>query len=141
MIGFAGVHAYQKHLYELIRLIPSDRRVFLHLWTDGRDSGIEESRTYMGEILAFLQDFPNVSIASIGGRYFAMDRDNNWTRTERAYRAMCGENPTTLSPEAYMQKMYDTGTYDEFIEPAFFVGQEPIRDGNAVLVFNFRPDR
>ena len=141
MLWFAWVHAYQDHLRDILKLIPREQKVVLHLWTDGRDSGIQESLTYLETIETFIASYPNVTIASLAGRYYAMDRDTNWERTEKTYRAISWEERTPLTPSEYLSASYTAWMNDEFVLPASFWNYEGLEDGDTFVVMNFRPDR
>ena len=90
----------------------------------------------------FLADYPHVAISTFGGRYFGMDRDNNWERIQKAYdEIIFQQTQTSDTPSEYLAKCYEAGKTDEFIPPVSFVGGEAIDDGDSVFHFNFRTDR
>ncbi len=122
-------------------------RVFVHAFTDGRDEPPNSAAGYVGELVERIRAIGTGRIASVSGRYYAMDRDKRWERTERAYRTVVeASGPTAPDPVALIRQSYDGGITDEFIVPTRIVpaGEEPlppIGDGDSVIFFNFRPDR
>jgi 2,3-bisphosphoglycerate-independent phosphoglycerate mutase len=150
LLSDGGVHSHQRHLHALIdmaarRKIP---QVFVQAITDGRDTSPTGGVRYMAELEDQLQRTGVGRVATISGRYYAMDRDKRWERTKLAYDAMVNghADTTTTSPAAAIQQSYGAGVTDEFIKPIVVVddaGQPigPIRDGDSVVFFNFRADR
>lgn len=143
LFGPGGVHASDKHLEKTLGLIPKEIPVFLHLFTDGRDlaptSALEILKKFRSEIL---QNYENVSIASLSGRYFAMDRDNNYDRIEKAYKVITGDTEaTTKSAEEVLAEVYASEKTDEFVEPVLLDQNGTVQDGDAVWFLNFRSDR
>lgn len=152
LIGLAstgGVHSHIRHLYALIHLAKRQgvTDLALHVFTDGRDAppqaGLEQIRKLQAELTA-----SGVGrIASVSGRYFAMDRDNHWDRVKLAFRAIVqGDGPTAPTAEAAVEQAYAAGQTDEFITPTVIVddGGKPcatFQDPDAAIFFNFRPDR
>lgn len=149
LIGDGGVHSHQRHLHALLELAArhSVPRVAIHAFTDGRDTSPTAGREHLRELLATIERLRTGFVASVSGRYYAMDRDKRWERTQRAYDAIvCGQGPTATDPLAAVERSYAEGVTDEFIVPTVIVdpsGQPlaPIRDGDAVIFFNFRADR
>ncbi len=152
LLGLAsdgGVHSHIRHLLALLELAKRAElgRVFVHAITDGRDVSPTSGKGFLHEIIKTEEQLGVGQIATVVGRYFAMDRDHRWERVEKAYRAFVdGVGEKTTDPIAAVQASYDKGTTDEFIEPIVVTGQNgqpvgPIRDGDAVIFFNFRPDR
>ena len=146
LIGAGGVHALDKHLYSLIDLAERQKveRVAIHALLDGRDTMPRSALGYMRQLLAYARD--RARVASLGGRYFGMDRDARWERAEKWYRASVrGEGPRAADPLAVIQQSYDSGVTDEFIEPTVIEldGQPvaPMRDGDALICHNYRADR
>lgn len=146
LLGGGGVHAIDSHLYALIDMadqlgVP---RVALHLLTDGRDSLPQSALGYLRQLLDHAHG--RAQVASIGGRYFGMDRDTRWQRTELFYRAAIdGVGPNNSDPVAAIQSAYNNGVTDEFILPVAItrdgIPVAPMRDGDAVICFNYRSDR
>ncbi len=144
LLGDGGVHSHQRHLEALIDLgarkkIPA---IYLHLFLDGRDTPPKSAEGFLRELAEKLKSYPQVKIATIGGRYFGMDRDKRWERTEKAYRALVeGGGVRSRTVEDAIRKSYQDGVTDEFVLPAVIDPDGVIRDGDAVVFFNFRADR
>ncbi|MGK2961307.1 MAG: 2,3-bisphosphoglycerate-independent phosphoglycerate mutase [Gemmatimonadaceae bacterium] len=151
LVGSGGVHAIDTHLYAMIDLavresVPS---VAIHAFMDGRDTMPTSGLGYMQELQAYIaarSGRTSIRVASVSGRYYAMDRDRRWQRTELAYRAVVeGSGPAASSPEGAIRTAYDAGQTDEFILPVVVTdaGQPvaPIHDGDAIICFNYRSDR
>jgi 2,3-bisphosphoglycerate-independent phosphoglycerate mutase len=133
LVSHGGVHSHIDHLHALLRFAPE--KTWIHAFTDGRDVSPHSAVHDLGEL-------PTDRIASVAGRYYAMDRDQRWERTQRAYDAIVAGEPSTSSePVAYVQAQYDAGITDEFVEPVHFAGRPGVEPGDAVIFFNFRPDR
>ncbi len=149
LIGAGGVHSNLDHAYALIDMAKKQNfnRVFLHLFTDGRDSPPTSSKNYISELRKVMAKHQIGAIASIMGRYWAMDRDLRWDRTAKAYMALTkGEGHLVKTPEEAIDMSYAEGKTDEFIEPAIVAGPDNkpltvIKDNDAVIFFNFRIDR
>lgn len=149
LIGAGGVHSNIEHLFALIQLAGKMNfgRVYLHLFTDGRDSPPTAAATYIGQIRKAIEREGVGTIASIMGRYWAMDRDLRWERTKKAYEALTkGSGHLVKTPEEAIQMSYQAGRTDEFIEPSIIsdakgTPQCRVSDNDAVIFFNFRIDR
>ena len=151
LIGQGGVHAIDVHLFALIDLAIREDvpRVAIHAFMDGRDTMPTSGLGYMNELVAYLDGKSGtvpMKVASVSGRYYAMDRDRRWPRTELAYRAVVeGVGPRASSPAAAIRTSYDAGVTDEFIMPVVIDDNgspaAPIRDGDAVICVNYRSDR
>jgi 2,3-bisphosphoglycerate-independent phosphoglycerate mutase len=141
LLSDGGVHSHIDHFMGIADIAAKNgKRVFLHLITDGRDVSPTSAQKYLQKVKEHLSE--NVSIATIAGRFYAMDRDNRWERVKRAYDAIVNAMPkTTLTPEAYIEASYAKDETDEFIEPTAFEGYDGMADGDAVLTINFRSDR
>jgi 2,3-bisphosphoglycerate-independent phosphoglycerate mutase len=146
LIGSGGVHALDRHLFALIDLAERQRvpRVMIHALMDGRDTLPTSGLRFMRELLGRAGD--RAQVATVGGRYFGMDRDRRWERTERFYRAAVdGVGPRAADPLQVIEQSYNDGVSDEFIVPAVITADDqpvgPIRDGDVVICFNFRADR
>ena len=140
----AGVHSDVAHLRALVMAAAKAgvSRIFVHPLTDGRDTPPDSAARYVGELEQFLAGIPGASIATLGGRYHAMDRDKRWERTEVAYRAMVlGEGPIASSGSDAVAQGHAEGTTDEFIKPTIVDREGLVRDGDAIVFFNFRADR
>ena len=141
LAGDGGVHASQRHALALIRIAQEQgvERIVVHAFTDGRDTRPDAALDAVTELEA-----TGARVATVCGRYWAMDRDRRWDRTRRAYDAMVrGYGERRASAREAVRASYDLGVTDEFIEPAVIGDPEEnrIRPGEAVLYWNFRPDR
>jgi len=133
LVSYGGVHSHIDHLRALLRFAPD--KTWIHAFTDGRDVRPESSVHDLAEL-------PQDRIASVSGRYYAMDRDGRWGRTQRAFDAIVRSDPTTaLTPVAHVTSCYEAGVTDEFLEPVHFAGRPGIEPGDTAIFFNFRPDR
>lgn len=149
LMGAGGVHSNIQHLFALIQLVSrnSFKNVYLHLFTDGRDSPPTAAATYLKSIRDVLTKEGVGQIVSLAGRYWAMDRDFRWERTAKAYFALTkGQGKLVASLEAAITESYSTGKTDEFIEPCLLAGPDGkpltvIKDNDSVIFFNFRIDR
>jgi 2,3-bisphosphoglycerate-independent phosphoglycerate mutase len=149
LIGASGVHSNINHLYALLDLAKKQNftNVFLHLFTDGRDSPATSAKTYIAQLREIMAKEGVGQIASVMGRYWAMDRDLRWDRTEKAYKALTqGEGHLVKTPEEGIDMSYGEGKTDEFVEPCIITGPDgkaltAIKDNDAVVFFNFRIDR
>ncbi len=157
LLSDGGVHSHIEHLYALLKMAREQQvtRVFVHCFMDGRDTPPHSGVDFLAQLQQKLRELGAGRIASVSGRYFAMDRDNRWERIERTYRAMAhGDAPgKSADPIAGMRASYERGTTDEFVEPVVVVENEKegavgsgkpvglIRDDDAVIFFNFRADR
>jgi 2,3-bisphosphoglycerate-independent phosphoglycerate mutase len=139
----ANIHASLGHLKALIQMMKEEKapKFCLHLFADGRDS---EPRSVLN-ILDKLSDSLNFDVrqflVSLSGRYYAMDRDKHWDRTENTYRVITGEDPDKISLEEAVKKAYERNLDDEYIEPAVVGEPRFVSDNDAVICFNFREDR
>lgn len=147
----AGVHGQLAHLYACIRAAANTglSRIAIHLFTDGRDTGPFTGKGYIAQVERELAAIGAGRIASLCGRYYAMDRDFRWERVKRAYDVLCGRSADALrfeSADVAIQAYYDapTGssqTGDEFVTPRLVGDPMPIRDGDSVIFVNYRGDR
>ncbi len=141
LMSDGGVHSHIEHLIGLAEIASkAGKTVWLHLLTDGRDVSPSSAKLYLFQLQAHLDD--NIKIATIGGRFYGMDRDNRWERVQKAYDAIVNASPKTdNTPSDYIENSYAKGELDEFIVPTAFEGYEGMNEGDAVLTFNFRSDR
>ncbi len=141
LLSDGGVHSHIEHTTGLVKLAKSRaKKVFLHLITDGRDVSPTSAKTYIEKIEALCDE--DISIATISGRFFTMDRDNRWERVQKGYEAIVRAIPkTSLSPQEYIEESYAKNELDEFIVPTAFDNYEGMKEGDAVIVTNFRSDR
>lgn len=148
LLSDGGVHSHNTHLYGLLELAKRQGldKVYVHCFLDGRDTPPQSAKGFVEDLEAEMAKIGTGKIATVSGRYYAMDRDNNYDRVEKAYNAMTkGEGNTCTDAAAGIQASYDAGVTDEFVVP-FVVTEngEPravIGDKDSVVFFNFRPDR
>ena len=147
LLSDGGVHSLNSHLYAILDLAKRQglERVYIHCLMDGRDTTPTSGIDYIKELEEQCAKYTG-RIATIIGRYWAMDRDNRWERVERAYKALtCGEGVQESDAVTAMENTYARDVTDEFIEPTVIMdGDKPtavIKDGDSVIFFNFRPDR
>jgi 2,3-bisphosphoglycerate-independent phosphoglycerate mutase len=149
LLSDGGVHSHQEHLYVLLRMARQMgvARVFVHAFLDGRDTPPTSGAEFLQQLQKQMREIGVGAIATVSGRYYAMDRDKRWERTEKAYAAMVlGQGIHAQDPVAGVRESYERGVTDEFVVPIVIADQkgEPlarIRDEDAVLFFNFRADR
>ncbi len=148
LLSDGGVHSHNTHLYALVELAKKAglTKVFVHCFMDGRDVPPSSGKGFVEQLDAKLSEIGVGKIASVMGRYYAMDRDNRFERVEKAYAALVyGEGETAATGEEAMQKSYDKGETDEFVLPTVILeGDKPvgtISANDSVIFFNFRPDR
>ena len=141
LMSDGGVHSHIDHFMGLADIAASNgKKVFLHLITDGRDVSPTSAQKYLETVKKHLSE--NVTIATISGRFYSMDRDNRWERVKRGYDVIVNAEPKTgFDPVGYIGHSYSLGETDEFVEPTAFKGYDGILDGDSVLTVNFRSDR
>lgn len=149
LVSSGSVHAYVDHLYALLDLLKEKQvpRVYLHIFSDGKDAPPSEGATFIAKLEKRLAtDWPNAHIATIIGRAYALDRDEQWKRVERAYNLLTeGKGTPINSASQYLTASYEQGIFDEFIEPAFVTQENDkplalIRDNDALIFSDFRED-
>ncbi len=143
LIGPGGVHASQNHINALARILnEANIEVMLHCFMDGRDTPPDSGYGYLKELEQTLTSLPHVHIATISGRYYAMDRDNRWDRIDLAYKALVNADaPRFETPDQAMQNTYAQKVYDEFIVPCVINGYQGMKDGDGLIMANYRSDR
>ena len=149
LLSDGGVHSHNSHLYALLELAKEAglNKVYVHAFLDGRDVAPDSGLGYLRELTAKFAEIGVGQLATVMGRYYAMDRDNRWERVEKAYRALVyGQGGQTFDPLAALESDYHFEKYDEFIEPLVVMGAcgKPVacvEDGDSIIFFNFRPDR
>jgi 2,3-bisphosphoglycerate-independent phosphoglycerate mutase len=148
LLSDGQVHSSQQHLYALLQLAKQRglERVFIHCFLDGRDTPPSSAVNYVAALQQKIEEIGCGRIATIIGRYYAMDRDKRWERTERAYDLLVrGQGELITDPVAAIRLSYEQGITDEFLEPKVITANgEPVatfQEGDGVIFFNFRPDR
>ena len=141
LMSDGGVHSHIDHLIGIANIAAkNNREVFLHLITDGRDVSPTSAKKYLHSLETQIDR--SIKIATISGRFYAMDRDNRWDRVQRAYNAIVDAKPrTSLDARSYIDASYARDESDEFIEPIAFEGYDGVMDGDGILTVNFRSDR
>jgi 2,3-bisphosphoglycerate-independent phosphoglycerate mutase len=133
LVSYGGVHSHLDHLRALLRFAPE--KTWIHAFTDGRDVSPHSAVRDLAEL-------PVERIATVSGRYYAMDRDQRWDRIDRALDAICrGIGERADDPVEAVRRSYERGVTDEFIEPVVLDGRPRLERGDAAIFFNFRPDR
>src|SRR5258708_26562582 len=151
LLSDGGVHSRQTHLYALLKMAKQNGvdRVFVHAFMDGRDTLPTNGAGYLEQLQQKMREYSSGKIATVSGRYYAMDRDRRWERMAKAYNAMVfgqGEGGTYVDPVQGVRESYNKGVTDEFVVPLVCTDKngEPlatIRDNDACICFNFRADR
>ena len=144
LLSDGGVHSSRDHLSALLEMAAKRgaRSVFVHAFLDGRDVPPKSGLGFVSQLESFLGELGVGRIATVMGRYYAMDRDNRWDRVEKAWRAiMLGEGEAAANAADAVTSSYASGVTDEFVVPAVVAGAGVVEDGDAVIFFNFRPDR
>lgn len=143
-----GVHVYKETPFALVELAKRHglEKIYVHYFADGRDMAPQSAKAYMEMTLEWLKEIGAGQLASISGRYYAMDRDKRWERTELAYDMLTADSfDVRTDPVNYVQESYDEGVTDEFIKPMSITSSEAervkIEDNDSVVFVNFRPDR
>jgi len=139
-----GVHSHNTHLYGFLEMAKRRglEKVFVHCFMDGRDVPPASGKGDVEELAAKCAEIGVGKIATVMGRFYAMDRDNRWDRVEKAYNAMVfGEGTYNPDPVDAMQKSYDEEVYDEFVLPVICDREGTVKPGDSIIFFNFRPDR
>ncbi len=148
LLSDGGVHSHNTHIYALLDLAKRNgiSNVYVHAFLDGRDTPPASGKSYVEKLWEQMQIAGVGKIATVMGRYYAMDRDNRWDRVEKAYRAMAyGEGETADSAVGAVQNSYDAEKFDEFVLPTVVMENgkpvATIKDKDSIIFFNFRPDR
>jgi len=144
LVSPGGVHSHIEHLFGLIELAKRNglTRVFIHCFMDGRDVPPDSGKASIEALVEKCREKGIGRIATVMGRFYAMDRDNRWDRVELAYNAMVfGEGVSEPDPVRAMQSSYDEEVFDEFVKPVVCDREAVIKQGDSIIFFNFRPDR
>ncbi len=149
LVSDGGVHSHMNHIYALLDFCQRQHisRVLVHAFLDGRDTDPHSGVKYLQRLQEKMQELGTGKIASVMGRFYAMDRDKRWNRVQKAYYAMVlGEGHLALDPLAAIEKSYQADVTDEFIEPIVIIDDDglprgTIKDGDSIIFFNFRADR
>jgi 2,3-bisphosphoglycerate-independent phosphoglycerate mutase len=144
LLSSGGVHSHITHLYGILELAKEKglENVYIHTFLDGRDVPPSSAAEFMDELLAKTKEIGVGKVATVSGRYYAMDRDNNWDRVEKTYAAMVyGEGEKADCPVCAVKNSYDKGVTDEFVVPVVVEGGAQVKPNDSIIFFNFRPDR
>lgn len=149
LLSDGGVHSHIAHLFALLEMCKRENfyEVYIHAFLDGRDVAPDSAKGYMEQLVAKVKELGVGKIATVQGRYYAMDRDKRWERVEKSYRAMVyGEGPQYTDPIKAITESYEKSVYDEFVMPTVIVKEDGkpvglVESNDAVIFFNFRPDR
>ncbi|QLY40016.1 2,3-bisphosphoglycerate-independent phosphoglycerate mutase [Hujiaoplasma nucleasis] len=144
LLSDGGVHSHIEHIKAMIRTAKAAgvKKTFVHAFLDGRDVGPQSAVTYIEELEAFMEHIQYGKIATVSGRYYAMDRDKNWERTQKAYDAMSfGKAEYFDSAAQGVLTSYENGVNDEFVIPFVVDKEGMIKDNDSIIFMNFRPDR
>ena len=149
LLSDGGVHSHIRHLYGLLELAKRKdfEDVYIHCFLDGRDTPQASAENYIMDLQEKIEEKQVGKIATLIGRFYAMDRDKRWERVEKAYRALVkGEGEHSINPVQAIERSYQKEIFDEFVEPIVIVNKEDkpiakIEKNDAVIFFNFRPDR
>ena len=145
LLSPGGVHSHERHIFAMLELAKRAgvAQVAVHAFLDGRDTPPRSAETSLRALQALCDGLGNAVIASVGGRYYAMDRDNRWERVQQGWNAIVEAGPGHAQPDALaaLQAAYARGENDEFVMPTVIAGAQPMRDGDAVVFMNFRADR
>lgn len=140
-----GIHSHQRHVLELAQIVAEEGiPVTFHAFLDGRDTPPKSASAYLEDLQEFCDAHPMATVGTVAGRYYAMDRDNRWERTQLAYDAMTqpqGTTPRASSPKGALEDTYNQGITDEFVLPTAMESYAGMQDGDGLLVANFRADR
>ena len=148
LLSDGGVHSHITHVFALLELAKRNgiKNVYVHCFMDGRDTAPDSGKDFIEKLYDKMEELGVGEIASVTGRYYAMDRDNRWDRVEKAYRALTlGEGNQAACGKCAIKASYEAGKTDEFVEPTVITKDgKPvgvIKDKDSVICFNFRPDR
>ena len=143
LLSDGGIHSDISHLMALIDMCKNNgiKKLYFHLFLDGRDTLPTESIKYIEKLEQKIKQTGIGEIATISGRYYAMDRDNRWDRIEKAYNVITGKSSITKDYKKYIKDSYERDITDEFIEPILVNKKGILEDNDGLIVFNFRPDR
>lgn len=144
LLSDGGAHSHIDHLFALLKMAKrlGLQKVYVHAFLDGRDASPKSGAGFIKKCETEMEQIGVGKISTIMGRFYAMDRDNRWERTQKAYDAIVyGADIFTKSPIAAIENFYDSGVTDEFIEPIICARDAAVNAGDSVIFFNFRPDR
>ncbi len=142
LLSPGGIHSHETHIKALATILADQGiPVAIHAFLDGRDTPPQSAGAYLSSLLTFIKDYPLITLATIGGRYYGMDRDKRWDRVEKAYDTMVEGTPHQEDALTYLHQSYEDGITDEFILPTALGSYSGMKDGDGLLMANFRSDR
>ena len=144
LLSDAGVHSHTQHLFAFIKAAHDHKikRIIIHPFLDGRDVPPKSAALYLEQLSVFIKDMPSAHIGTIHGRFYAMDRDHNWDRTKQSYNTLTTQQETMLNTwQAALAHYYAKNITDEFIPPTHLIAHACVKPEDALIFFNFRPDR
>lgn len=142
LLSPGGIHSHECHIMALIQiLISHDIPIAIHAFLDGRDTPPKSAEASLTSLLELIKNHPKVTLATVGGRYYGMDRDKRWDRIQKAYDIMVSQPYRHEDVLDYLYKNYEKGITDEFIPPIALTSYEGMQDGDGLLMANFRSDR
>jgi len=148
LLSDGGVHSHNTHMYALLELAKKEglEEVYLHCLLDGRDTPPKSGRDFVDQAVKKMEEIGVGKVATVMGRYYAMDRDNRWDRVEKAYKAIVdGEGNKALDPVAAVENSYGADVTDEFVVPTVIERDgapiATVKNGDSIIFYNFRPDR
>lgn len=142
LLSPGGIHSHENHIIALAKILAGQGiPVAFHAFLDGRDTPPQSAETYLTSFLNATKDYPQITLATIGGRYFGMDRDQRWERVQKAYDTIVMALPHEKEPLGYLRQNYEKGITDEFIPPVALGAYQGMQDGDGLLMANFRADR
>ena len=149
LIGMGGVHSHQDHLSAFLRAAKKAgvNKIAIHAFTDGRDTPPQSAGEFIRDLEEVVAEVGIAHIATVSGRFYAMDRDNNWDRLEKVEKVIfdCEGNVCNIKPSDWIANLHGEGKLDEHLEPVIFADADgnawPVRDNDAIFFFNFRADR
>ena len=149
LVSDGGVHSHITHIYGILELAKRQgiEKVYVHCFLDGRDTPPASGKEYVEQLEAKMKEIGVGEVASVSGRYYAMDRDNNWDRVQKAYDSLTkGEGVKATCPVKAMEESYANDVTDEFVLPTVITNEDGtpvsvVKDNDSVIFFNFRPDR
>ena len=142
LLSPGGIHSHERHIKTLAAILADQGvPVALHMFLDGRDTPPKSAETYLASLIEFIKEHPGITLATIGGRYYGMDRDKRWDRVQKAYEAIVEGKPQTKDALSYLQQSYAAEITDEFLLPIAIGSYSGMKDGDGLFMANFRADR
>lgn len=142
LLSPGGIHSHERHIQALAKILADQHiPVAIHAFLDGRDTPPKSAATFLASLLKFIQENPGITLATLGGRYYGMDRDKRWERVQKAYDVMVRGKPATRDALSYLEQCYKEGLTDEFVPPVALSPYQGMKEGDGLFMANFRSDR